>query len=153
MTLSLSDTECSVFSATGLRIRLPLQYWPCSATAMSVSMASIARDDHFSPGPLRRRATLTSPVPAPDMSSHRSRLIWTAPLCGLVATLSCMKATASAEGAPLIAVAPTPPKLIVFITVDQLRGDMLMRFSGDLQYGFARLTRGAWFTNAFQDHA
>jgi Type I phosphodiesterase / nucleotide pyrophosphatase len=41
----------------------------------------------------------------------------------------------------------------VFITVDQLRGDMLDRYRGDLRYGYARLMRGAWFTNAFQDHA
>jgi hypothetical protein len=45
------------------------------------------------------------------------------------------------------------PKLVVFITVDQLRGDMLDRYSKDLRFGFARLMRGgAWFTNGFQDH-
>ena len=45
------------------------------------------------------------------------------------------------------------PKLIVFITVDQLRGDMLDRYRADLRYGYARLMRGAWFVNGFQDHA
>ena len=64
-----------------------------------------------------------------------------------------MKATANAEGVPLISTASPAPKLIVFITVDQLRGDMLSRYRSDLRYGYARLMRGAWFTNAFQDHA
>jgi predicted AlkP superfamily pyrophosphatase or phosphodiesterase len=45
------------------------------------------------------------------------------------------------------------PRLIVLITVDQLRGDMLDRFAGELRYGYARLMRGARFVNAFQDHA
>jgi len=63
-----------------------------------------------------------------------------------------MKATASAEGVALQQ-GVTTPKLIVFITIDQLRGDMLARYRGDLRYGYARLMRGAWFTNGFQDHA
>lgn len=71
----------------------------------------------------------------------------------LVASLSCMRATASAEGAPLSSSALATPKLVVFITVDQLRGDMLDRYRGDLRFGYARLMRGAWFVNAFQDHA
>ena len=46
------------------------------------------------------------------------------------------------------------PKLVVLIVVDQLRGDMLERYKADLNGGFARLMNGgAWFTNAFQDHA
>ena len=52
----------------------------------------------------------------------------------------------------MIAVATAPPKLVVFIAVDQLRGDMLARYSAQLQGGYARLMRGAWFVNAFQDH-
>jgi predicted AlkP superfamily pyrophosphatase or phosphodiesterase len=87
------------------------------------------------------------------MSSRRTHWIVATVLGGLVTSLSCMKATANAEGAPLIANAGGPPKLVVFITVDQLRGDMLDRYRGDLRYGYARLMRGAWFTNAFQDHA
>ena len=47
----------------------------------------------------------------------------------------------------------TPPRLIVVITVDQLRGDMLERYRSDLKFGYARLMQGAWFTNGFQDHA
>src|SRR5439155_3030981 len=49
--------------------------------------------------------------------------------------------------------APAAPKLILFITVDQLRGDMLDRYRADLRFGYARLMRGARFVNAFQDHA
>jgi predicted AlkP superfamily pyrophosphatase or phosphodiesterase len=46
------------------------------------------------------------------------------------------------------------PDLIVFISVDQLRGDYLDRFGPQLTGGFARLKReGAHFVNAFQDHA
>jgi predicted AlkP superfamily pyrophosphatase or phosphodiesterase len=72
----------------------------------------------------------------------------------LAASISCMRATASAEGAPLSPQAgAATPTLVVFITVDQLRGDMLDRYRGDLRFGYARLMRGAWFTNAFQDHA
>lgn len=46
------------------------------------------------------------------------------------------------------------PDLVVFIAVDQLRGDYLDRFAPQLTGGLARLMReGAHFTNAFQDHA
>lgn len=86
------------------------------------------------------------------MSQRRARLFAAVLLGAFATTLGCMKATATAEGGPLVASA-APPKLIVFITVDQLRGDMLDRYRSDLRYGYARLMRGAWFTNAFQDHA
>jgi predicted AlkP superfamily pyrophosphatase or phosphodiesterase len=46
------------------------------------------------------------------------------------------------------------PDLIVFIAVDQLRGDYLDRFGPQLTGGLARIKRdGAHFVNAFQDHA
>jgi predicted AlkP superfamily pyrophosphatase or phosphodiesterase len=46
------------------------------------------------------------------------------------------------------------PDLVVFISVDQLRGDYLDRFAPQLTGGFARLkNQGAHFVNAFQDHA
>jgi predicted AlkP superfamily pyrophosphatase or phosphodiesterase len=46
-----------------------------------------------------------------------------------------------------------PPKLVVLIVVDQLRGDMLDRYSAGFSKGYARLMNGgAWYTNAFQDH-
>lgn len=57
--------------------------------------------------------------------------------------------TAQASTAPA-----TRPKLVVLVVVDQLRGDMLPRYRSELSRGYARLLDGgAWFTNAFQDHA
>jgi predicted AlkP superfamily pyrophosphatase or phosphodiesterase len=48
----------------------------------------------------------------------------------------------------------TRPKLVVFITVDQMRPDYFTRFETQLTGGLGRLYRGgAFFTNAFQDHA
>lgn len=47
----------------------------------------------------------------------------------------------------------TPPRLVVFITVDAMRPDYLPRFESQLTGGLARLYRsGAVFTNGFQDH-
>jgi predicted AlkP superfamily pyrophosphatase or phosphodiesterase len=74
-------------------------------------------------------------------------------LAALLASLGCMRATATLDGAPTTQSATAAPKLVVFITVDQLRGDMLQRYSRDLRHGYARLMRGAWFVNGFQDHA
>jgi len=46
------------------------------------------------------------------------------------------------------------PRLVVVITVDQMRADYLERFKGQFTGGLARLLRtGAWFTDAYQDHA
>ena len=46
------------------------------------------------------------------------------------------------------------PRLIVLITVDQMRADYLDKWSSQFTGGLARLTKGgAVFTNAFQDHA
>ncbi|HKP77049.1 MAG TPA: alkaline phosphatase family protein [Longimicrobiaceae bacterium] len=62
---------------------------------------------------------------------------------------------ACAAAAPARAQAPAaPPKLLVFITVDQLRPDYFTRWPGQLTGGLARLWNGgAVYTNAFQDHA
>jgi predicted AlkP superfamily pyrophosphatase or phosphodiesterase len=86
-------------------------------------------------------------------STRRFRLIVTPLVLAIGASLSCMRATASAEGAPLSAVPVAAPKLVVMITVDQLRGDMLERHASQLRSGYARLMRGAWYVRAFQDHA
>ncbi len=50
---------------------------------------------------------------------------------------------------------PYSPKLVVQITVDQLRADLLNRYSeGFTQNGFKRLmTKGVWFQNAQHRHA
>jgi len=71
----------------------------------------------------------------------------------VTSSLSCGRAANSAEAATVGLQQPAAPRLIVFITVDQLRGDMLDRYRGDLHFGYARLMRGARFVNAFQDHA
>ena len=64
-------------------------------------------------------------------------------LLALVATAAC--AQPSKQSAP---------KLVVFITVDAMRPDYLTRFAPQLTGGLARLYRGgAFFTNAYQDHA
>jgi predicted AlkP superfamily pyrophosphatase or phosphodiesterase len=69
---------------------------------------------------------------------------------GLVFAAGC----AGAQSGPQAA-APSgpPPKLVVLIVVDQLRGDMLDRYRADMSRGFARLMGGAWFVNGFHDHA
>lgn len=47
-----------------------------------------------------------------------------------------------------------PPALVVFITVDQMRGDYLQKWAAQFTGGLARLNRGgAVFVNGFQDHA
>lgn len=46
------------------------------------------------------------------------------------------------------------PTLVVFITIDQLRGDYFTRFGSQFTGGLHRFdVAGAHFTNAFQDHA
>lgn len=56
------------------------------------------------------------------------------------------------RGAP--AAPPSPPSLVVLVTVDQMRADYLDRFGAQLGGGLARLVRGgARFTNAHHDHA
>src|SRR3954465_8717948 len=83
------------------------------------------------------------------MRSRRPYAIAGASLVATALTLGCMKATASAANAVAVQAA-VPPKLIVFIPVDQLRGDMLARYRADLHSGYARLMSGAWFVNAYQ---
>ena len=59
----------------------------------------------------------------------------------------------TAAPAPAAASAPAP-KLVVLITVDQMRYDYLERFASQYTGGLARLLKGgADYTNAFQDHA
>ncbi len=50
--------------------------------------------------------------------------------------------------------APRTPRLVVFLTVDQMRPDYFTRFGSQLTGGLKRLhDGGAVFTNAWQDHA
>jgi predicted AlkP superfamily pyrophosphatase or phosphodiesterase len=68
----------------------------------------------------------------------------------LTALLPALAATTAAAQRPI----PAPPRLLVFITVDQMRADYLDRWAPQYTGGLARLRRGgADFTNAFQDHA
>lgn len=48
--------------------------------------------------------------------------------------------------------APVKPKLVVVITIDQMRPDYLTRWQAQLTAGFRLLQSGAVFTNAFEDH-
>jgi predicted AlkP superfamily pyrophosphatase or phosphodiesterase len=66
----------------------------------------------------------------------------------------CAQAQSTPEPASATTLDATAPRLVVFITVDQFRGDYPTRFAPQLTGGIARLTQGgAWFTNAHQDHA
>src|SRR5919107_899279 len=68
-------------------------------------------------------------------------------------TLVCALAACAAARAHAQASA-REPKLLVFITVDQLRPDYFTRWPGQLPGGLGRLWNGgAVFTNAHQDHA
>ncbi len=50
--------------------------------------------------------------------------------------------------------AARPTRLLVFITIDQMRADYFTRFGPQLTGGLKRIhDRGAVFTNGFQDHA
>ncbi|HYC51702.1 MAG TPA: alkaline phosphatase family protein [Gemmatimonadaceae bacterium] len=80
----------------------------------------------------------------------RSRSLLLGSALVLAGSNGCMRAAAS-EG-PAASTSNTP-QLVVFITVDQLRGDMLDRYRADMRHGYARLMQGAWFVNGFQDHA
>lgn len=91
------------------------------------------------------------------MSHRLARFVFTVASIVAVVSMACASTSAS-SAAQTVAPAPVqagpPPKLILFITVDQLRGDLLERYRRDLSKGYARLMGGgAWFTNGFQDHA
>jgi arylsulfatase A-like enzyme len=54
----------------------------------------------------------------------------------------------------LLTPAPPRPKLVVVITVDQLRPDYFTRWKSQLTGGLGQLaTEGAFFTDGYQDHA
>ena len=56
--------------------------------------------------------------------------------------------------ARLTALPTDRPSLVVFLTVDQMRSDYIDRWATQYTGGFARFGKhGAFFTNAFQDHA
>ena len=81
-------------------------------------------------------------------------------LVGLLPVVACAQ-NASVQSSPQPASSEVPstqsssaPTLVVFFTVDQMRPDYLSRFDSQLTGGLARLYHGgAYYTNAFQDHA
>jgi predicted AlkP superfamily pyrophosphatase or phosphodiesterase len=54
---------------------------------------------------------------------------------------------------PASAQMPSPPKLLVVISVDQLSADLLDEYRPQFTGGLARLSRGAVFRNGYQGHA
>src|SRR5262245_13058166 len=57
--------------------------------------------------------------------------------------------TCYSTGTPAAVQAPARPKLVVFLVVDQMRADYLVRYAPLLQHGLKRLTTdGAWYKNA-----
>ena len=81
------------------------------------------------------------------MKSHRSRLLLAG--AALAAALAPAATLAATDPAP----AP-PPRLVVFIAVDQMRADYLDRFRPLFTAGLKRLVEeGAVFTNANYRHA
>jgi predicted AlkP superfamily pyrophosphatase or phosphodiesterase len=78
-----------------------------------------------------------------------------AALLGVTVIASCTgRASASSERT----VQPQPgssttPKLVLFITIDQFRGDYPSRYEKEFKYGLKRLLNGgAWFQQGYQDH-
>ena len=82
-------------------------------------------------------------------------------LAGVLSALSVVLANAQAPAQRPAAPATRPyrlsasaPRLIVVVTVDQMRADYVVRFRRQFTGGLARILRtGAVFTQAFQDHA
>jgi hypothetical protein len=88
------------------------------------------------------------------------RLLSSSLVLGLLPVAGCAQnaSVQSAEQPPSPATSSTQPSstptLVVFFTVDQMRPDYFSRFDSQLTGGLARLYHGgAFYTNAFQDHA
>jgi predicted AlkP superfamily pyrophosphatase or phosphodiesterase len=70
------------------------------------------------------------------------------------ALLSCARAQPTPASAESAARTGAKPTLVVFITIDQLRGDYFTRFGQQFTGGLRRFdAAGAHFTRAYQDHA
>ena len=71
-------------------------------------------------------------------------------MTNLIWTLSALLGSLAGHSPP----PPPRPKLVVVITVDQLRPDYFTRWKSQLTGGLGQLaTEGAFFTDAYQDHA
>lgn len=74
----------------------------------------------------------------------------------LVACAAPAQQQRATDGAPepARALAPSKPSLLVFVTVDQLASDYLVRYGGNLRSGLARLRdEGATWIHGVHDHA
>jgi arylsulfatase A-like enzyme len=72
----------------------------------------------------------------------------------LLVLLGALIAVPTAGAQPAAQPAPRTPRLVVFITIDQLLPVYFERYGRQINGGLARLYRnGAVFTNGFQDHA
>ena len=70
------------------------------------------------------------------------------------ALMLCALGIAALTAIPAAQPAPTRPKLIVLVVVDQMRADYLQRYKGVIHAGFKRLTdNGAVFSEAFYPYA
>ncbi len=88
----------------------------------------------------------------PPISMKSSSPSWIAAFLSLAC--ACSPPQSSAQPSVPAVQPSAPPKLIVLITIDQMRADYLDKWSSQFTGGLARLTKnGAVFTNAFQDHA
>ena len=77
------------------------------------------------------------------------RIVSCLSLLPLLAAAAPLRAQARLTALPI-----DRPSLVVFLTVDQMRADYIDRWATQYTGGFARLGKhGAFFTNAFQDHA
>jgi hypothetical protein len=71
-----------------------------------------------------------------------------------VALLLAATALSRPLGAQYTKPAAERPRLLVFLTIDQMRADYPDRWARQLDGGLSRLaTKGSFFTNAFHDHA
>ena len=87
------------------------------------------------------------------MIGHMLRLARTLLIVLCLAVRAEAQGPATARDAGTGGAPPPPPSLIVLITIDQFRADYIDRFSSQLTGGLARVSHGAWFTNAHHDHA
>ncbi|MHB8837350.1 MAG: alkaline phosphatase family protein [Gemmatimonadaceae bacterium] len=76
------------------------------------------------------------------------------PVIRRILLAACLAAIIAAPVSAQKVSASPKPTLVVFVTIDQMRGDYYARFKPQLTGGLKRLVEGgAFFRNGFQDHA
>ncbi|MEP6834023.1 MAG: alkaline phosphatase family protein [Gemmatimonas sp.] len=81
-------------------------------------------------------------------------LIFPGQSCSPAAAAPVRSPNATAPGAAAVTPQNAKPTLVVFITIDQMRGDYIERWRSQLHGGLHRFeTAGAHFTQAYHDHA